>query len=267
MKLKILVCLGLIPFIATVLLAEVNAPRIGPARYANALRMVYGLSSNFVIGDRVIAGADASSFSDHGGLISQRGRIQLLAADGSVIAKYNSHESAPVLNIDGDLTSAIAWLPTRAEIIRWQGEFFALTKVDSAILEGSVTSIYAANKSQAKLLVSTRRGQVVQATVSLATGAVTLKPLTGIRGPVFEQRSFLLFRNGDQLDIKSPSGKLRKLPFPPVDFTVERMSSDWLHLHSIQNGQDWALHLNSSRLELSLLPAPPLRSGSGVSAK
>jgi len=50
------------------------------------------------------------------------------------------------------------------------------------------------------------------------------------------------------------NGWRRVLPIAAGDLTIERMSSDWLHIFSASSGEHWALHLTESDLQLSQLP-------------
>ena len=101
----------------------------------------------------------------------------------------------------------------------------------------------------------TTEGNVSEITISLDTGRLTsLKFLPGIRGPAFLQQSLVLFRDKQGLAIEAPDGSRRTVSVPARDFTVERMSSDWLHLTSPSTQQSWVLHLNSSALQLSEMP-------------
>jgi hypothetical protein len=43
------------------------------------------------------------------------------------------------------------------------------------------------------------------------------------------------------------------LPIAARDLTIERMSSDWLHIFS-SSGEHWALHLTENDLQLSQMP-------------
>ena len=243
---------------AALLQAQLGAPKIGLARYADhTVHAIYGLPFNFVLGKLAFAAADAISFSDSAGLVSRAGNIQLIAHDGSVIGEYNSAETAPVLNVDRDLKTAIAWLPSRHALLHWNGTCFELSPVTDADLTGTVTSLRLENSQTASLLITGNNGDVFEASVSLETGnLISLNLLPGVRGSAFRQDSFLIFEDQQGLEIESPNGSIRSLPLAAADLTFERMSSDWLHLSSASARRDWALHLNATSLSLSQLPVP-----------
>src|SRR5882757_6080208 len=151
--------------LAALLPAQVSAPRVGFARFSDgAVHAVQGLPSNLVVGDAAIAPADHASFSDSGGLIAHGGQISLLDADALPIASYPCTESSPLLNIDGALSTAIAWLPSTHSILYWDGAAFVVTEVSSGLPTGEVTGVQIIQAGKARLLVS-RAGAGVSAVI------------------------------------------------------------------------------------------------------
>ena len=258
MKLRIVFSFVLALCLVSGLLAEVNAPRLGMARYADrTVYTIYGLESNLLVNSQLLSSADAISFSDAGGLIAIGGRIQLITLQGAAVGEYDSAEPKPIVNIDGDLTTAIAWLPSLSRIVRWNGSSFAQTELVNPDLPGRVTSIRATSAGGAKLLANDSNGNVFLVSVSLETGrVVSINLLPGIKGPAFQHYSFVISHDANGLHITGADGTVRTLPLVAPDLMFERMSSDWLHVSSANTGQDWALHLNQSALHLSQMPGP-----------
>jgi hypothetical protein len=252
--------LSLYALLAGALFSAVNVPSVGTARFADGtVRSVFGLPSNLVISNQALGSADAASFSGEGGLISRAGRIRLLGADSSVIAQYDSAEAQPVLNIDGALTTAVFWLPSRHLLVRWNGNSFDETSVDDAVLPGQVTSVRVAGSGTATLIATDSHADAYKVSISLETGnVVSIDVLPGVHGPAFQQQDFILFHDGRYLHVVSPSGTVvQSLPLTAQDIVFERMSSNALHLVSPASNQDWVLHFSGSRASISALPAPP----------
>lgn len=248
-----------LPFcLAGWLRAQVRAPEVGVARYSDgSVHRVYGVEDALVVDAEAIGAADAISFSDAGGLVSLQGHIRLIGPSFNVIAEYDSGEAAPLVNVDGDLTTAIAWLPERRALVRWNGKSFVSTELNSPFL-ARVTAVRVENAKEAKLLLAEAGGVVSEAAISLETGnLISLNVLAAIRAPAFWQKAFVVFHDEHGLEIASSSGAVRTLPVAAADLTVERMSSDWLHLASVSAKRDWVLHLNERTVELSELPAAP----------
>lgn len=257
MKLRIVFSFALVPCLACSALAEVNAPKLGIARYADrTVFQINGLESNLLINNQLLSSADALSFSDAGGLVATGGEIQLMTPDGAVVGTYRSTEPAPVLNVDNALTTAIAWLPSLQELVRWNGEAFVATEISNAQLPGNVTSVQLTGATTARMLATDASQNVYAATVSLASGlVVSIDVLPGVTGPAFQQYTFVVSHDANGLHITAANGSVRTLPLAAPDLTVERMGTDWLHLSST-SGADWVLHLNPATLHLSQLPQP-----------
>jgi hypothetical protein len=250
--------------LAALLPAQVNSPKLGAVRFADGtVRAVRGLPQNLLVSAAPLASADFASFSDTGGLISRNGMIRLLGADESEIAEYASGETAPLLNIEGALSTAIAWLPSQHAFLHWNSSSFVLSEVKAVTWEGEATSVQLLGPGQARLLVTHADASVSAITLSLDTGNVISSDiLPDVHGRVFAQQSFLVFQSPQGLAVQSANGDRRTLPLAAGlltagDLTIERMSSDWLHISSASMHRDWALYLNRTNFSLSILPAPP----------
>ncbi len=252
-----------LPFCAAALLhAQINPPKAGVVRFPDGtVHAVYGLPANYIVDGQVLASADAVSFSDLGGMIAKDGRISLVDAAFKTVAEYDSGEAAPLLNINGDLKSAVAWLPTKRALLHWNGTSFVVTEVNGSGILGAVSSVRIAAPNIAKLLATNSDKSVSEAAISLLSGELTsLDTLPGVRGPAFHQQSFVVFPEDQGLAIAGASAVLRTLPLPLTDLTFERMSSDSLHILSPSTKQNWILHLGAvTPPHLSQLPESPAR--------
>ena len=239
--------------LAAALAAQVSAPRVGFARFSGgSVYMVSGLSANFLVGGSAVARADRASFSDSGGLLSRQGEIELVDADARPIASFVSDEAAPVLNIDGALTTAIAWLPSSHSILYWDGKDFVRIEAN---LAGEVTAAQIIEPGKARLFVRQADTSIAAVLVSLKTGQVLdSQSLPGISGQAVAQHSFVVATDSKGLIVESSNGQRRTLPIAARDLAIERMSSDWLHIFSTTSGEHWALHLTENDLQLSQMP-------------
>lgn len=249
------------PFWAAALLqAQINAPKTGTVRYPDgAVHAVYGLPANYIVDGQVLASADAVSFSDSAGLTAKNGRILLVDSAFKTIAEYDSAEAAPVLNVDGALTSAVAWLPAERSVLYWSGSSLVMTAVSGSDALGIVTSIWRDGDKSARLLASNAGGSVLEAKIALDSGVVTsLQAVPGVREAAFHQQSFFVFPDEKLLAIASSTAVLRTFPLPATGLIFERMSSNALHVISPSTNQNWVLHLGANVTpQLSQLPASP----------
>jgi hypothetical protein len=252
---------ALLSLLALPLQAQINSPKIGTARYPDgSFHNVQGLPANMIVADLPLDSAQAASFSDDGGLIAQNGFIRLLSPAFTLIAEYAVAEK-PLLSLDGDLTSALAWLPLAHTLVHWNGSKFEPFKIDESDLDGTVTGLQSAGVKQARLIVQHADNMVSGVTVSLRTGnLVTSEPLPGVRGYAFGQGFFVIYALDKELIVDNLNGYRRSIAFPAPDLFIERMSKYWLHLYSPSLQQSWALHLTQAELQLSLLPGLALNS-------
>lgn len=244
--------------LTTSLEAQVHSPSAGVIRYGSLpAQGLYGIPGNFVPIKASFGSADAISFSDAGGLIAANGRIELVRADGSPVAVHEYGTVAPLLNIDRDLTSAVAWLPDAQSLLWWDGKRFASVKVVESASYEKISSVALSSSTTARLLVTHPEGTVSAILVSLATGNVISSDLLpGITGPAFQFGSFLLWADEHGLQLQNENGVQHALSAPGSSFTAERMSSHWVHLYFLSDRTDWALHLTEMEPSLWRLPAP-----------
>ena len=241
-------------FCAPVVSAEIVTPSAGVIRCDDGtVRAVYGIERSFVLGDPLAASADAVSFSDSGGLVSVRGEILLLLANGAPVAKYQAGEEKPVLSIDGLLPSAIVWLPSSQAILHWDGVSFVKVPLAGPV-QGTVTSIRKTDH-KAELLVLDD-GVVSAIAINLDSGGVlSSRLLPGIATAAFQQKEYVAYRDERGLEFETLDGGRRLVQVPEGGLTIERMASGWLHLKSVKSGRHWALHMTGADWAISELPA------------
>jgi hypothetical protein len=234
---------------------QISSPKIGTARYPDgSFHNVEGLHANMIVADLPLDAARAASFSDSGGLVAQNGTVRLLSSAFSLLGEYPTAEK-PLLSIDGDLTSALAWLPVSHTLLHWDGAKFEALEVADSDVEGIVTDLQSAGSKQARLIVLHPDNTVSGVTVSLRTGnLVSSEALPGVRGYTFGQGFFVIYATEKELVVDNLRGYRRSLPFDAPDFVMERMSTNWLHIYSPTLQQNWALHVTQSDLQLSMLP-------------
>jgi hypothetical protein len=235
--------------------AQIAPPRIGFARFGDStLHPVLGVSSNFIVGDPVLTSVSAASFSNQFGIVAITGHIRLLRSDLTPVADYETPETAPVLGIDGGVTTALAWLPSSQTLLHWNGSVLAPVKVLG--LDSPVVSVRLKNAKTAELLLEAPGG-IAKASVSLDNGTVVgFRTLPGAHPPAMEQSPYTLWVRNGVLRIEIANGIVQEVPLFAVDVLLERISSDWVQVASRSSNRSWLLHVAPSSLELFELPAP-----------
>ncbi len=160
-----------------------------------------------------------------------------------------------MLNLDGELTTAVVWVPASHVLLHWTGQTFAATEVAPGLIPGTVSSLRLSGPETVELLATQSGGETLKVTIALRTGNLISADLVpGVTGPAFLQSNFVVFHDEQGLEIESASGVRHTFALAASDLTVERMSNDWLHVASLSTKQDWALHLSNTALDLSALP-------------
>ena len=254
--------------------AQVTAPTVGLARYRDhAVRALYGLPGNFVVAKSNFASAAALSCSTSACLLADNNRLSLLLLDGSLIASQDLDQSLPVLSLDGDRSTALAWLPASHVLLYWNGRAFTSLPLDQVAPMGTVTSLMPGERSSVSFLVTQLDRTVSRVQVSLPHGEIISSDfLPGVQGPAFEVAGQIVWLDDRGLMLQDASGRtngpLAMAGLPPgfaslfaTDLTCERMSSDWVHLFFLSRPTDWALHLTGPQPSVSVMPGlPPARS-------
>jgi hypothetical protein len=252
------VCLTLLA--STCANCQLSAPSVGYVRYANdGVHGVYGLEGNYIVGRDVLASAATASFSDDGGLIFQSGSLTLVDSKLTVLANTEINASDPVVRLDGNLQTAIAWIPASRVLVHWNGGAFVGMAVSGISEEDTVTSVRKLDRSTASVLVLKQDNSVVRELVSLRTGELkTSLAIPAASGAAFEDGTRIFCFQDQKLSVLSETGELLQVFSLPADdrLVIEQVSNQCLHLSTKTPGQDWLLHLNGSDLHLYKLPAP-----------
>jgi hypothetical protein len=240
---------------------QLSAPRVGVIRYASGgVYLLFGLPGSYVIGPRLLNGADSVSFSEQGGLVARKGLLALLRSDFSAAAVFETSESNPMLGMDGDLTTAIAWLPSAQKLTHWNGQAFVSVSVPDLLREGDVDFVSKRDSKTAVLLLHSPSGFVSEASVSLETGQITsVTTIAGAHGRSFRYQSFVLCLDNHELVITTPvTGNTKMFPLAAGDLRIEQVSSDCLHLQSRTTQRDWLLHFRNGDFDLAELSVPSM---------
>jgi hypothetical protein len=248
--------LPLVSLFALMAQAQVHVPQVGSIRCVDgSVRPVYGVPASFVLGKPLLFSATSSSFSEAGGIVATSGAVHLLNVDGKPIGEFATAETRPLVNIDSDVSSATAWLPETNSLLYWDGSSFQQVVLPSP-LSGRVTGLRR-DGGRAVLLVF-ENGGVSETAISLSSGNTLSEVLLpSVNGPAFREGEFILFPSETGLEIEGPEGRRSLAVAAASDLSIERLSTQWLHLSSAASGHHWALHITNGTLQLLELPAVP----------
>ncbi len=235
--------------------AQIKPPVVGFVRTVSGeVLPVRGVHANLTYGTPIATQAEAASFSDQYGLISKTGQILLMKVDGTLIGRWQTDETNPILSLDPDNGSAAAWLPGQGTLLHWRAGRFEVSPSVALDPKSHVTSLRVA-AGNAELQVLNEGGTASTVVVDLETGMIrSTAAHPGIRGPVLAIDGSLLFLDEHRWAFETPDGSRRYISIDKDDLRFTRMSNDWFHITSPGSSQEWALHLTQTQLELSELP-------------
>jgi len=237
--------------------AQLTVPRAGIARYPDgSIHIIHGISANLIVDSGVLGNAESASFSDSTGLLAESGLIRSLRADGTVLGAYHSDDPLPLLQVN------TAWLPTKHLLLLWDGTKFVETPIDDSSFEGKVTFLSLPATNVAQFYVTRADSSVARFTVSLPSGLVVSSDTQpAAHDWLFIQQGWTLTAADHGLTAENAKGStqtitLSKQPLPPGDLVLEQMSNHWLHISSRSTRAAWALYLDQSKVNVSVLPPP-----------
>lgn len=235
--------------------AQVKTPPIGIARFADgSVRSLSGLAANVIVAANSFGSYDAVSFSDSAGLVASHGLIQLVTPSFQVDGEYSTKELHPLLNVDADASSAIAWLPASQALVRWDGSRFVETAVNGIDRSFQATAVRLTSGNTAQLLLSNATGAVFNATISLQSGELqSLSAIPGITGPAFRQGSDVLFQEGGALRMSAANGITQVIAAMDGPVAFQRISTNWVLVTS-SGGRAWAVHISNGQISASEVP-------------
>jgi hypothetical protein len=243
--------------------AQLRVPQLGFARFSDgSVHAIRGVAANLLVDAAVMGVADCVSFADSGGLVSSNGLIRLMSADGKVLGEYQSDEPLSILDIDSSLTTAVVWLPGKHLLLNWNGNRFTATSVDDAAFGGAVIFVRLASANTAQFFVRLADSSVARLSVALPSGGLISSDVQpGISGMVFAQQGWVISQAPHGLVAELANGQrqtieLSKAELGVNDLTIERMSSNWLHVSSRSMGINWAINLSGAKASVWLLPPP-----------
>ncbi|MFL6416097.1 MAG: hypothetical protein ACJ74Y_10575 [Bryobacteraceae bacterium] len=252
------ICLGL--FASSAVNCQVGTPSVGYVRYpTDGVRGIYGLEGNYIVAGTVAAEAKAASFSEAGGLIFSPGSLTLADSHFATVASTEVSDSDAILRLDGDLNTAIAWLPMGHLLVHWNGQSFVTIPVAEGSIADGATSVRKLDANTASLLVPKPDTTVVRYVVSLRTGQLkSSTTVPGASGYAFENGNRILCFKDGRLSVFTQTGEtLQVLPVAADgDLLIEQASNECLHLGTRTPGEDWLLHLGDGLFHLYRLPAP-----------
>src|SRR5258708_20509286 len=105
--------------------SQIATPQIGFIQDSgNALRPVYGIAGNFVLGDSAAAGVQAASFSGSFGMLKTASTLIVIDRQGQLVASQDAPAGPALFAFARTGTPALAYLPYANVLLQWSDGVF-----------------------------------------------------------------------------------------------------------------------------------------------
>jgi hypothetical protein len=234
--------------------AQLAAPQVGFIQdSANALRPVYGLAGNFVLGDSIAANIESASFSGSFGMLKTASAIIVVDRQGQVVASQDAPAGPALFAFSRNAAPALAYLPNANVLLQWIDGVLQQVPLDSPAI---ILSIAAVDPGQAafilqrddglwdvRILLST--GEMISQTALLRVSAPALMLTTGE----------LLYADAKGLVVRKPDGSEKHIDaqLPPT-FAFQQMGDGWIQVRNLATQQQYAVRLTDGKEQFYALP-------------
>ncbi len=237
---------------------SLTLPRIGYVRdSANAVRPIYGLAGNFVVGDAGDSDQQAVGFTGPGGFLKSSSSLKFINAAGETVAAFDAPSGPALVGIAADQASAIIHYP---QATLWS--FWHDGQLDPLSFEpgGSVLALAITTAGKFDAVIARDDGRWLLH-VDIASASIeSQESFPGTSGPVLLRSSGLrVYVDGTNLVVARPG-----MDAVPVNlsaaadsFTPETfadLGADWIYVHEAGGGRNLALRITPGREQMFVLP-------------
>jgi hypothetical protein len=179
-------------------------------RADGALRPLFGVRGNYLLGDRISEDVESAAFAGSLGLIKTSTALILAGPGGEPVARYTTSPGPAILGVSNSREEAAAWLPASGELVVWSGgrrvatQRAALDRVVAVAPAGGDSVLVAVAEDGGVRLLNLRRRR-----------RMTLERefLPGLQAPVWiDSGGSVICAQGNQLYYRDPHGAGATLP-------------------------------------------------------
>jgi hypothetical protein len=234
--------------------AQLAAPQVGFIQdSANALRPVYGLAGNFVLGDSIGANIEAVSFSGSFGMLKTTSALVVVDRQGQVIASQDAPTGPALFAFSRNAAPALAYLPNVNVLLQWSDGVFQQLPLDPP---ASVLSIAAVDPGQAALILQRDDG-LWDVRILLSSGETILQTaLQGVAAPALMLATGeLLYAGANGLVLRKPDGSEKHIDAQlPATFAFQQMGDGWIQVRDLATQQQYAVRITDGKEQFYALP-------------
>lgn len=229
---------------------------------ASALRPVYGVTGNFIVGPSVAAKIVSEAFSGSFGLLKTDSSLAAFDSQGNLLASIDTAPGPALFAFSPNGATGLAYIASTNTLIEWRGSAFAPISLDYQAPAGdSVLAVEFPTPFEASLIV--RRNarnagdDIWQVDVPLgSTGSVSQIALNGVHAPVLALPSGeLVYSDAGGIVLRTPNAsEVHIAASLPASFSLHQMNLDWVQLSDLNSPARFAIHTTPGRESYYRLP-------------
>jgi len=227
--------------------AQLAPPQIGFIQDSgNALRPVYGLAGNFVLGDSVADNVESASFSGSFGMLKTTSTLAVIDRQGQFVASQDAPAGPALFAFSRNAAPALAYLSAANVLLQWSDGVFQQVPFASA----TVLSIAVVEAGQAALILQRDDG-LWDVRILLSTGeTISQTALLGVAAPALMLATGeLLYADANGIVVRKPDGSEKHIAAQlPSTFAFQQMGDGWIQI------REYAVRLTDGKEQFYALP-------------
>jgi hypothetical protein len=238
-------------------------PRLGFVEdSASALRPVYGITGNFILGPSIAGKIASEAFSGCLGLMKTDSLISAFDPQGNLLASIDAAPGPALFAFSPDGETGLAYIASSQSLIEWRGDSFAPVSTGYQIPTGdAVLAIAFPDPFEASLILRRNardaKGDLWEVNVPLgAAGTLSQSALNGVHAPVISLPSGeLVYSDGHGIVVRATDASEVHIPASlPARFSLQQMNQDWVQLTDLDGPARFAIHTTPGRESVYQLP-------------
>jgi len=250
-------------FALTLVTAACAQPALAPPQVGfiqdseNALRPVFGIAGNFILGDAISQGITSSAYS--GSLVLLKTDSAIVATDvqGQVLQSMDAPPGPALFALYKDGSPAFAYLESVNLLFEWCGSGFQMVRFDGNLfLADSVLSIFAPDALHVGFLVR-RGGDLLDVRIAVDSGeSDSQATINGVTAPALILASGdIVYADADGLVIRrADASEVHLNAQLPSGFSLAQMGAGWVALTDFGSGAQFAVRVTPGREGIYTLP-------------
>jgi hypothetical protein len=243
---------------AVTMWAQLAIPQIGFMQdSANALRPVYGVAGNFVLGDSAAADVQAASFSGSFGMLKTGSTLIIIDRQGQAVASQDAPAGPALFAFSRTGAPALAYLPQSNVLLQWSDGVFQQVTLDPQMFASNTVLAIAAVDEGLAAFVLQRNDGLWDVQIRLSTGEVMSQTaLLGMTAPVLMLATGeLIYGDANGIVVRNPDGVEKHIDAQlPATFAFQQIGEGWIQVRDPASQQQCALRLTEGKEQFYILP-------------